>query len=215
MIMLTKDAIEKGKLIATQLLHDAYLKRLSDYNNNPTICNNCKNPLPYNKRTYKYCSRSCAVTINNKFTKSTQKIPKLSPIKPKKTKIISYCINCNDILTPKNYTGYCYKCYRKILAIKDFKIKMQNTSYVPQPSKIRNYILFTRQYKCQSCNRTRWLNLPISLEVHHIDGNHKNNQENNLQLLCPNCHSLTNTYRNKNPSGFGRERRKKYIKNHI
>ena len=31
-------------------------------------------------------------------------------------------------------------------------------------------------------------------EIHHIDGNHYNNEESNLQLLCPNCHSLTPTF---------------------
>lgn len=32
------------------------------------------------------------------------------------------------------------------------------------------------------------------LQIHHIDGNHYNNEESNLQLLCPNCHSLTPTF---------------------
>ena len=39
---------------------------------------------------------------------------------------------------------------------------------------------------------------PISLEVHHIDGNGKNNSLDNLQLLCPNCHSQTENYKGKN-----------------
>ena len=47
----------------------------------------------------------------------------------------------------------------------------------------------------------------VPLEVHHIDGNYKNNDESNLQLLCPNCHALTETYRSLN-NGRGRENRK-------
>lgn len=39
---------------------------------------------------------------------------------------------------------------------------------------------------------------PINLEVHHIDGNHNNNELENIQLLCPNCHSYTENYRGKN-----------------
>jgi hypothetical protein len=38
----------------------------------------------------------------------------------------------------------------------------------------------------------------IPLEVHHIDGNHLNNELENLQLLCPNCHALTENWRGKN-----------------
>ena len=37
----------------------------------------------------------------------------------------------------------------------------------------------------------------IPLELHHIDGNNKDNSLSNLQLLCPNCHALTNNYRNR------------------
>ena len=38
----------------------------------------------------------------------------------------------------------------------------------------------------------------IPLEVHHKDGNYQNNNEDNLQVLCPNCHSLTDTYKGLN-----------------
>lgn len=37
-------------------------------------------------------------------------------------------------------------------------------------------------------------NKPIKLQIHHIDGNNKNNEINNLMLLCPNCHSQTTTF---------------------
>ena len=42
------------------------------------------------------------------------------------------------------------------------------------------------------------MGIEIPLEIHHIDGNHKNNKLENLQILCPNCHSLTTNYRGKN-----------------
>lgn len=47
------------------------------------------------------------------------------------------------------------------------------------------------------------------LEVEHIDGNFENNSEENLTLLCPNCYSLTPTYKGAN-KGNGRKERKKY-----
>ena len=54
------------------------------------------------------------------------------------------------------------------------------------------------QYKCYNCNLTEWLGSPIPLELEHIDGNSSNNLLDNLTLLCPNCHSLTPTYRGRN-----------------
>lgn len=58
--------------------------------------------------------------------------------------------------------------------------------------------------KCGWCKRNPYTNL-IPLEVEHIDGNYLNNKEDNLYLLCPNCHSLTSTYRALN-KGNGRPR---------
>ena len=52
----------------------------------------------------------------------------------------------------------------------------------------------------------------IPLEVEHIDGNYKNNKEENLILLCPNCHSLTSTYKGANLNNGRKSRNKYYIK---
>jgi 5-methylcytosine-specific restriction endonuclease McrA len=54
------------------------------------------------------------------------------------------------------------------------------------------------EHKCSSCNKTKWLKCPMPLELHHIDGDHDNNELSNLTLLCPNCHALTDNYRGKN-----------------
>ncbi len=61
------------------------------------------------------------------------------------------------------------------------------------------------QHECCNCKNTIWLGNPIPLELHHIDGNNQNNNLTNLQLLCPNCHSLTNNYRGKNISTISHE----------
>jgi 5-methylcytosine-specific restriction endonuclease McrA len=53
-------------------------------------------------------------------------------------------------------------------------------------------------HKCCNCSKKTWLNKKIPLELHHIDGNHNNNELSNLTLLCPNCHALTYNYRGKN-----------------
>ena len=55
-----------------------------------------------------------------------------------------------------------------------------------------------KEYKCECCNLSKWQNKPIPLELHHINGIHSDNRLENLQLLCPNCHALTDSYRGKN-----------------
>jgi len=56
------------------------------------------------------------------------------------------------------------------------------------------------EHKCYKCNHTRWNNEPIPLELEHKDGDHSNNNLDNLTLLCPNCHAQTSTYRGRNIS---------------
>ena len=51
---------------------------------------------------------------------------------------------------------------------------------------------------CENCKSTLWLGNPIPLELHHINGVSSDNRIENLQLLCPNCHALTDNYRGKN-----------------
>lgn len=55
-----------------------------------------------------------------------------------------------------------------------------------------------KERKCECCNNTIWNGVPIPLEIHHIDGDNTNHKLDNLQLLCPNCHALTDNYCGKN-----------------
>lgn len=47
-----------------------------------------------------------------------------------------------------------------------------------------------REAKCEICGLSIWQKQPIPLELHHKDGNHYNNELENLIILCPNCHAL-------------------------
>lgn len=69
------------------------------------------------------------------------------------------------------------------------------------PKKGANFtdkLIKLRGHRCERCNNAEWLQHPIKLEVHHIDGDKCNCLESNLQLLCPNCHSYTDNYGIKN-----------------
>ena len=65
---------------------------------------------------------------------------------------------------------------------------------------VRNYLLQKYNYKCEKCG---WGEInpytgKVPLQIHHIDGNSENNTEENLQVLCPNCHSLTENFGSRN-----------------
>lgn len=49
---------------------------------------------------------------------------------------------------------------------------------------------------CEECGIKNWNNKPIVLQLHHKDGVTTNNKKENIILLCPNCHSQTENYRN-------------------
>ena len=57
-----------------------------------------------------------------------------------------------------------------------------------------------KKHKCEMCGIENWLGKDITLELHHIDFNRFNNDLSNLQILCPNCHSLTPNHSKKKPS---------------
>lgn len=59
----------------------------------------------------------------------------------------------------------------------------------------REKVLIEQNYSCFRCKIHTWLEEILTLEIDHIDGNHSNNDRNNLIALCPNCHSMTPTWR--------------------
>ena len=63
---------------------------------------------------------------------------------------------------------------------------------------LRFRILYEQENKCNKCGLDEWLGEYLVLELEHKDGNHFNNDRDNLEMLCPNCHSLTETWRGRN-----------------
>jgi len=51
---------------------------------------------------------------------------------------------------------------------------------------------------CENCGLTVWQGKQIPLQLHHVNGNRFDNRIENLQILCPNCHALTDNYCGKN-----------------
>lgn len=51
-----------------------------------------------------------------------------------------------------------------------------------------------KERRCERCGKTEWLGYPMPVELHHVKGDRFDNRLENLQLLCPNCHALTDNY---------------------
>lgn len=76
------------------------------------------------------------------------------------------------------------------------------TSTDIQSNKVRIKLLEGgyKEHRCEHCGLKEWMGKPIPLELHHIDGDRHNNSLENFELLCPNCHAFTDSYRGKNVS---------------
>ncbi len=150
------------------------------------------------------------------FNKGTGKI-KPKEIKPRIRKKY-YCVNCgkeimrseNDYRPYKYCSHECQHDYENKQYIEEWKNGIQSgiRGKYGLVRAIRKYLLEKNKYKCQICgfsgiNPHTGLSV---LQIHHKDGDYTNNSEENLQVLCPNCHSMTDTYGAHNTCG----RRKRY-----
>lgn len=115
---------------------------------------------------------------------------------------------CCDVDTLNRYLilmGIEYSGNRAYVVNKSTKKPMTQEKYLKtskdiQSNKIRKKLLAEgyKEYRCERCGNTKWLDKPIPQELHHKDGDKKNNAMENFELLCPNCHAFTDSYKGKN-----------------
>jgi DNA-binding CsgD family transcriptional regulator len=77
-------------------------------------------------------------------------------------------------------------------------------TFAPNTHRSRGYLkarllrLGLKQEKCETCGVVSWRGAPLSFALHHVNGDRLDNRLENLQLLCPNCHSQTDTFAGRN-----------------
>lgn len=84
------------------------------------------------------------------------------------------------------------------------EILIKNSSYT-NISSLKRRLLYEKllDYQCDECGLKEWRGAPISLHLDHINGQNTDHRLENLRLLCPNCHSQTDTYAGKNKYNVG------------
>lgn len=126
-----------------------------------------------------FCSRACA---NSRLFSDNAKLKKSIALKGKRSK-----------QTPYDRVAAGEKTRQTRL------IKYQNTPFAELGMENRRRRVFEEQnYCCNKCGISEWQGFKIPLELEHKDGNNQNNVRENLEGLCPNCHSITDTWRGRN-----------------
>lgn len=126
------------------------------------------------------------------------------------------CLNCQKEcpVSHQKVNKYCsVSCqheYQHKTYISEWKSGMHSESKGVISKYVRRYLFDKYNSTCTGCGISEWRGSPITLEVEHIDGCGDNNKEDNLTLLCPNCHSQTPTYKAKNKGNGRHNRRERY-----
>ena len=144
----------------------------------------------------KFCSRSCSVSYTNCGVRRNGQEP-------------GNCLHCGTKLKSSSakYCNATCQCEHRYIE----RIRQWQNGELDSPGKssVRRY-LSEKAKGCWSCGITEWNGKDIVLELEHIDGNSQNNTEENLALICPNCHSQTDTYKGKNRGNGRHYRRVRY-----
>ncbi len=117
------------------------------------------------------------------------------------------CLHCGiDCRSQSSkFNKYCSNYCQREFEYKNRIIEWKETGIIGKPA-MKRYLL-SQKDGCWECGVIEWNQKPLVLEIEHIDGNGDNNREENLCLLCPNCHSQTPTFKGKN-KGNGRHLRR-------
>lgn len=120
------------------------------------------------------------------------------------------CKNCQVESKKRSAKIYCSNACQKAYErkIRFENIEAGNLEGIAE-RRIRDYLIAKHGAKCVKCgwDKVNPVTGKCPIELEHIDGNSQNNKLENLCLLCPNCHSLTPTYKALN-KGSGRHKRR-------
>ena len=114
----------------------------------------------------------------------------------------SKCLNCKNEFNyyPSRQNGkYCNNKCQQEHQFQTVIIPLIEEGKVASRESLKRYLIKKSGERCSICGVGKeWNNIPLPLQVDHIDGNSDNDLPNNIRLLCPNCHSQQPTTKNRN-----------------
>jgi len=159
-----------------------------------TLCDKCQRNISNNN--YKKHSAACDGTyFEGPYNPSRQKFLRKSDKSPEEI----YNIRLRNIEKARSVLLSTPSSKKGILKYSEEEVFSING---PGRHLVKKLFLSKVKYECVECGTFQWKHNPITLELDHINGNNKDNRIENLRLLCPNCHSQTHTYKNKEKRGF-------------
>jgi 5-methylcytosine-specific restriction endonuclease McrA len=78
------------------------------------------------------------------------------------------------------------------------KVLVENGPFTSKYVKDRIINEGIKSYICEECGIDSYKGKPLTLQLHHVNGVHNDHRIENLQILCPNCHSQTDNFAGKN-----------------
>ena len=181
--------------------------KLEEYSNNVTLCLCCGKELEFKKRNNKFCSRKCSKKWNDSIGIKTNEKKNKDPveIKSKYLRKEDECLWCSKYIGTgwRQRSVFCsFECNTAQKVFDGISAWSDGISS-PDIKTLYRYLVYIDGNFCSVCGLNLWNGKEIRLEVEHIDGDSSNNCPSNLCLICPNCHSQTDTYKGKN-KGNGR-----------
>lgn len=151
------------------------------------ICMHCSGEFVPKDPRQRFCSHSCSAKHHNPSRR----------IHPERE-----CQRCGVPIASK--VRYCSEVCRDEHRLSEWlEGRYPGNPWGHLPDYIRNYLFALKGRRCWQCgwDEIHPVTGVVPVEIDHIDGNSSNNNLENLRVLCPNCHSLTPTFRNLNPNG--------------
>lgn len=195
---------KQSKGVSNPTVADMSIIRKESYSKNPVKCKQCQKDLSYEDHMRKkvFCSSSCAATFNNL---ARGKNHKSAGIKQRRVSFSKKCTQCGEEYRGHKDSKFCSSNCSILNRLESSNSKIE-AGLCKERCTLRRYLERTRGWKCEECGASEWRGHRLSLEIEHKDGDPTNNFPSNLSLLCPNCHSITPTWKGRN-KGKGRASR--------
>jgi len=166
------------------------------------ICENCSSNHDGSYGSGRFCSVKCARGFSTKHNREeiNKKVSKTltKGVWVPREKQCLYCGNTLKKSSKLFCSCACQTTYNYLIYINKWLLGLvdERRGKYSISKHIRRFLYELNKASCEECGwrkvNTYTGNIP--LEIHHVDGDYRNNWEENLKLLCPSCHSLTGTY---------------------